>query len=144
MKMEDEIVINKYGQGLIDSDVLLIKFNDLDVTGKQSTLNELIHLIMQSKATDDDIHPAIKESKLKPSFTPCVLLKKGVATHNLNKIKELPPNELSKSFLLLLSLFRIAYQRRYQEEKNNPDKWWYWDLSDENKVKLIIEKSNKT
>jgi len=50
----------------------------------------------------------------------------------------LPENELNKTFTLFLSLFKIAYQRRYQEEKNNPDKWWYWDLSDEKKLKLIM------
>ena len=54
---------------------------------------------------------------------------------------DLPEYELNKAFvlfLLFLSLFRIAYQRRYQREKNHQDKWWYWDLSDNEKVNEII------
>lgn len=138
MKREDEIQVNKYGQGLVSGDELKIKFNALDLADKRNMLNDIIYLIMQSKATDKDIQSAIDESKLKPSYTPCVLLTRGVANHNLIKIKELPENELNKAFTLFLSLFKIAYQRRYQEEKNNPDKWWYWDLSDEKILKLIM------
>jgi len=138
MKRDEEIDVNKYGQGLVSGDELKIKFNALDLADKRNMLNDIIYLIMQSKATDKDIQPAIEESKLKPSYTPCVLLTKGVANHNLIKIIELPENELNKTFTLFLSLFKIAYQRRYQEEKNNPDKWWYWDLSDEKKLKLIM------
>lgn len=92
---------------------------------------------MQSKPTNDDIQPAISASKLKPTFTPCVLLRKGVATHNLNCIIELPENELTKAYTLLLSLFRIAYGRRYDVEKGHPGKWWYWNLSDEDNIEAI-------
>jgi len=139
MKREVEILINKHGQGLVSSDILLTKFSSLDLIDKRDMLNDIIYLIMQSKATNKDIHFAIEESKLKPSFTPCILLKKGVESHNLVKIVKLPENEMNKVFLLFLSLFKIAYQRRYQEEKNNSDKWWYWDLSDENKIKMIMK-----
>lgn len=139
MKREEEIQVNKYGQGLVGIDELKIKFSNLVLADKRSLLNEIIYLIMQSKATDKDIQPAIEESKLKPSYTPCALLTKGVANHNLIKIIELPENELNKAFTFFLSLFKIAYQRRYQEEKNNPDKWWYWDMSDEKKLKMIMQ-----
>ncbi len=68
-----------------------------------------------------------------------MLLSKGVANHNLQKIAELPESELNKALLLLLGLFKISYQRRFKEEKNHPDKWWYWDLSDEHTVEIILK-----
>lgn len=140
MNLEDEILINKYGQDLITSEKLTEKFNLLDSHQNRLFLNDILHLIMQSKAKDEDIEEAIRESKLKVTYTPCVLLKNGVANHNLQRLVQLPTNELNKVFVLLLNLFKIAYKRRFKLEKNNADKWWYWDLSDDRKVEAIKSK----
>jgi hypothetical protein len=137
MKLEYEILINKYGQGLINSEPLLFNFKSLEVTSKKNFLTDLLFLLQQSKPTDSDIEPAILASGLKPTYTPCVLLRKGVAMHNLEKLIKLPENEQDKVFLLLLSLFKIAYQKRFAIEKNHPNKWWYWDLSDEMNISKI-------
>jgi hypothetical protein len=140
MNIEDEILINKYGQDLISADELLKNFSVYDLLSKGVYLRELLGLIVQSKPKDEDIELAIKESGLKPTFTPCVLLQKGVANHHLQKIVELPEVELSKAFVLLLSLFKVAYSRRFKEEKNSPNKWWYWDLSNNETVDQIRNK----
>jgi hypothetical protein len=94
---------------------------------------------MQSKPEEGDIEPAIIKSDLKSTFTPCVLLKKGVANHNLKKIINLPEYELTKAFVLLLNLFKVAYERRFIDEKDNPHKWWYWELSDHEKLEKVME-----
>jgi hypothetical protein len=140
MKLEDEILVNKFGQGLVAIEQLREDFRLLEVIKKKEFLNELLFLIMQSKPRSEDIKPAIVNSGLKSTFTPCVLLNKGVASHNLEKFINLPENELTKAFVLLLSLFKIAYMRRFIEEKDNPGKWWYWDLSDQQKVDMILKK----
>ncbi len=139
MKIENEILINKYGQGLIPSEQLTDDFCLLDFSQQKSFLNDIVYLIVQSKPKDEDIQVAIEQSKLKPTYTSCILLKKGVARHNLQKLIELPEFELKRTFILLISLFKIAYKRRFDLEKNNPDKWWYWDLSDAAKVDAIIK-----
>lgn len=139
MKLEDEILVNKFGQGLVAIEQLTEDFSLLEVFEKKEFLSEFLYLIMQSKPKNEDIDPAILESGLKATFTPCILLKKGIANHDLEKLTNLPENELKKAFVLLLSLFRIAYKRRFAEEKNNPNKWWYWDLSDSEKVKIIMK-----
>ena len=129
MNLDDEISVNQYAQGLINSKVLRNKFDSLNTEQKRGFLTDLIHLIIQSKAINEDIPISISNSGLKQSFTPCVLLSKGVSDENLYRIARLPEDELNKVFDLFLSLFAIAYNRRYQEEKNSPNKWWYWDLS---------------
>ncbi|MEY8761987.1 DUF5958 family protein [Chryseobacterium tongliaoense] len=138
----DQISINKYGQGHIQIDVLKSNFVSFNLEKKKDYLEEIISLIIQSKPTDEDIEPAIKESNLKNTFTPCVLLKKGIVNHNLRKLANLPEYELEKVLVLLMSLFKIAYQRRFIEEKNNPGKWWYWDLSDPNIESVILKDLN--
>ena len=137
MSIEDEILVNKYGQNLISIQELIDKFELLDLAPKKIFLNDIIYLIMQSKPNYGDIDLAIKESELKPTFTPCVLLQKGVANHHLKKIIELPDAELNKVFVLLLSLFKVAYIKRFDIEKGNPNKWWYWNLSDNKIIEAI-------
>lgn len=137
MDLEYEILINKYGQGLVNKEPLLQFFKSLEEISQKAILNDMLFLIQQSKAKDDDIDLAILNSGLKSTYTPCVLLKKGVLNYNLERIINLPKQEMTKVFLLLLSLFREAYQRRFLMEKNNPEKWWYWDLSDESNISRI-------
>lgn len=137
MKLEDEILVNKFGQGLVAIEQLTEEFKLVEVFKKREFLNSLLYLIMQSKPKEEDIEPAIISSGLKSTYTPCVLLRKGLANHNLEKLVNLPENELMKSFMLLLSLFKIAYKRRFVVKKNNPDKWCYWDLSDEENINRI-------
>lgn len=138
MKIKDEILVNKYGQNLPVIEQLTESFNLLDLPSKRLFLNDILYLIMQSKPKDEDIESAIVQSDLKSTYTPCILLKKGVANHYLQKIVNLPENELYKAFILLLNLFKIAYNRRFQEEKSNLGKWWYWDLSDDKMVERIL------
>ena len=134
MKLEYELLINKYGQGLIQAEDVWCVFEQLDYDEKKDFFVGILYLIMQSKPQDEDVEEAISSSQLKPTFTPCVLLTKGVSHHNLLRIIGLPEDEWRKILYLLLALFRIAYQRRFKAEFDNPDKWWYWDLSDENNI----------
>jgi hypothetical protein len=138
MKLEQEILINQYGQDLAHIDTLVTLFTGMHKNLQKAFFVDIINLIQQSKPVNEDIELAIVESKLQPTYTPCIMLKKGVASHNLRKLINLPDNELQKVFILLLSLLKIAYRRRFKEEKNNPDKWWYWDLSDKEKINTII------
>lgn len=143
MKLEDQILLNRFGQGLIAIDQLTKGFRVLELAKKKKFLNELLFLIMQSKPEEGDSEPAIIKSDLKSTFTPCVLLKRGVENHNLKKIINLPEYELTKSFVLLLNLFKVAYERRFIDEKDNPQKWWYWDLSDHGKLKKIMKSEGR-
>ncbi len=140
LPIEKAILLNKYGQGLIKNTLLLDKFLALVLEEKRNYLRDIISLIIQSKAKDENIETAITESNLKPTFTPCVLLRKGISNQNLQRIVELPENELSKSFILFLELFKVAYRKRFDIEKNDPAKWWYWDLSNESNLNRLTQK----
>lgn len=139
LKVEEAINLNKYGQDILHIKYLLKSFSELKTSEKRNYLTEVLSLIHQSKPKEEDIELSIISSGLKPTYTPCVLLKKGFGSHNLNKIINLPDNELNKSLILFLNLFKIVYKRRFLIEKDNPDKWWYWDLSEENNINKIPE-----
>lgn len=139
MKIEDKILINKYGQELVNINLLTENFKNLSLLEKRVFLKEIAFLILQSKPINNDVEDAIKISMLKSTFTPCVLLRKGIFENNLYKIIDLPESELLKCYILFLNLFKLAYLRRFYIEKNNPNKWWYWDLSDKDKCDYIIK-----
>lgn len=140
LNVEDSILINQYGQGLAEINDILSIFESYMPEQKQKYLREVVCLILQSKPYTFDVEPAIRLSGLKITYTPCVLLmKNGIARRNLYNISSLPEGESVKSLILFLTLFRIAYMRRFTSEKNNPNKWWYWDLSDKNNICKLRE-----
>jgi len=143
MNLQQEILINKYGQELIEINFFKDFFSNFNLLEKRDYLSSLLELIFQSKPNDKDIEIAITLSGLKPTFTPCVMIKKGVMNHNLIKLIGLPETELDKVLILLMSLFKVAYQRRFIIEKNNPNKWWYWDLANPLMEDKICEKHLK-
>ena len=141
MTINEILQINKFGQNLVNIENIILPFIDFSLSKKREYMEDIVSLILQSKPENEDANIAIVESGLKPSFTPCVLLvKNGVKEFGLLKIVQLPESELIKSLILVLTLFKIAYKRRFALERNDPGKWWYWDLSDkENLIKIIQE-----
>lgn len=140
MKIEWEIKINQYAQGVIPLECLLSSFEGMKEDEQKAFINGILHLLLQSKPLAEDIKTSIENSGLKPTYTPCVLLAKGMDNANLYKIADLPSNEWKKVLVLFLHIFRIAYSRRYlQEKESRKDKWWYWDLSNEKNVERIKE-----
>jgi Family of unknown function (DUF5958) len=138
MNLQIELQLNQFAQGLLPIDELLTYFSSLDASLKGSYLSHLIGLIIQSKPVIEDVPMAIEESQLKPNYTPCVLMKKGVAQHHLRKIAELPEDEQPKVLVLFLHLFKVSYLRRFLMEKDLPHKWWYWDLSVPENVERVL------
>ncbi|EIY43868.1 DUF5958 family protein [Bacteroides nordii] len=139
MKIKEEILINQYGQSLVNESEISVHFNNLTKIQQQEYLLNLIELILQSKPKESDIEIAIKSSLLRPTYTPCILLRNGIKYNNLKKIADLPYSERLKSLVLLLNLFKVAYQRRFEKEKNQYSKWWYSDLSNEKNIELILK-----
>lgn len=135
--INNDIIINQFGQNLSTITEVINYYNSLDEFNKEDFINKLLYFIIQLKPNNEMINDAIKFSGLKETFTPSVLIKKGVDFNNLNKITNLPANEFQKSLSLLLSLYFIAYQKEYSSEHFIPNKWWLSDLSNiENLIKI--------
>ena len=139
MTLEQEILFNQFGQGIVTDQILIKEFNSMGMQDKRNLLRYLVNLIVQSKSTADDIDDAIFKSRLKPTYTPCLLIRKGMNHGNYEKIINLPEYEMDKVFRLFIYLFKEGYVRRYLEEKGNPDKWWYQDLSKEENINRVRE-----
>lgn len=144
MNFQEELILNKFGQSLLGTDILVDRFTALDVPAQRSYLSELSFLILQSKANGADLEQAIQLSNLKYTHTPCVLLKKEFSANMFGRVISLPEHELPKVLLIFLYLFFISYKRRFELEKNDKNKWWYWDLSDERIIDLVIRQKGNS
>lgn len=130
MDRTTEILINRYGQHLESVQEILREFSKFDLQNRKKFFDELNFLILQSKPETTDVKKAIIDSGLKETYTPCILLMTFPIKIAIQKIITLPEHEQTKSLKLLLAMFKISYYRRFIVEKNEPTKWWYWDLSD--------------
>ncbi|PQA59671.1 DUF5958 family protein [Siphonobacter curvatus] len=129
MTSYEALQLNLFAQGLLSVEILTECLMQWSESSQKALLSDLQLLIIQSKPKEEDIETAITNSRLKRTYTPCVVLKTYGVKTGITRIIELPRGELLKSYLLMLHLFQVAYLRRYELEKNNPNKWWYWDLS---------------
>jgi hypothetical protein len=110
-----ELWINRIAQGLVSATEARSWFEMQQPEGRAETLHVLARVCHQAHPFADEVSLAIDRSGLKPSFTPCVMLRLAVRPeHAFAKIIALPAPEQIKSFALLSSLFAVADTRRRQ------------------------------
>jgi hypothetical protein len=144
----NELRINQYAQGLIPIEDMTSEFINMSDGDQAEILRMIVYFIVQQGVMGVDGKEAVNRSGLKPTFTPCRMLllaadKDPYSTsfikHKLISIERLPNYERRKSFILLLNLFKIVYDRRYQNDFDPRRHWWQRDLSDPDVIKDILK-----
>ena len=131
MNLADEITLNKIQQELISQEDAKKWFLRFPTEYQQEILQRLSYMTLQAGAREEDVSLAIAKSKLRPTYTPCVLLSRGRLKEQMAKLLKLPPSEFIKTFFLLMSLLAIADARRYCKYcQDGCSHWWHRDLSD--------------
>ncbi|MGV8826817.1 MAG: DUF5958 family protein [Breznakibacter sp.] len=116
---EIEININKYAQYKLTDSEIMDWFDQFDLSGQKGIRDKLIMFIEQAHPTDELISKAIQIAPIKDTMTPVVLFKTQTFKNAINKIKNLPDTELSKSFIILLSIFKTADLYRRETDCKN-------------------------
>ena len=110
---ENEIIINKICQDKIGFDDGLAWFDKLDLINQREIISRLINFIQQSHPDKDTIDLGLELAPIKKTMTPVILLKTQEHYNlALNKIADLPDSEIRKSFITLISVFKVADKRR--------------------------------
>ena len=131
MNLADEITINQIQQELISQEDAKNWFLSFPTAGQQDILQRLSYMTIQAGVGEEDVSLAITKSKLRATYTPCVLLSKGRLKEQMAKLLKLPPSESIKTFFLLINLLAIADGRRYCKYcQDGCSHWWHRDLSD--------------
>jgi Family of unknown function (DUF5958) len=107
-----ELQLNKIAQGFVSLKDGIDWFDASDLNTKKNILQSLSVILTQSHPTSDDVENGIKQSELKRTYTPCVLMAEKPFGEAVSKVRNLPENEWRKTFVLWLSIFSIADKRR--------------------------------
>ncbi|MET3022415.1 DUF5958 family protein [Flavobacterium hydatis] len=108
-----DIMINKFAQERINLEQILDWFNDFDTQIQRKIIRWTSQCLIQSHPNEETFNKAIQLIPLKPTATAIVLLK----THKnlkvaLDKIELLPDYEIKKTFITLISIFKISDTER--------------------------------
>jgi len=136
-RLEREIKLNQIRQGVITTDDGISWFLELETIEQKSILSTLHYMCIQAGATTADVLPAIIDSNLKPTYTPCVMLQTGKLRISSSKALQLPAAEYLKLFRIFLSLFKISDSRRAKFCGPNCRHWWHKDLARNNVLEEI-------
>ena len=145
MNLADEIAINQIQQELISQQDAKNWFLSFPTEAQKEILQRLSYMALQAGAREADVSLAIAKSKLRPTYTPCVLLSQGRLKEQMAKLLKLPASEFIKAFFLLISLLAIADARRYSKYcQDGCSHWWHRDLSDRHVLDEIRHEFEQT
>lgn len=102
-------------------------FESLPETEQQKWLRTVALMCHQAHPHSEEIDPAISLAGLKPTFTPCVMIRAAVRPeHALDRMADLPAEERQKAFRLMFALYCVADTRRRQTQcKNGCSHEWH-------------------
>lgn len=138
MTIDEEILVNRLAQGIAALQEGQSWFESQSVEQRRDILRGISFMIAQASPRPDDAEVAIRNSGLKATFTPCVLLTRGEIRTQLGKIASLPEHELTKAFPLLISLLGVSDERRRTSKPLDlGTHWWHRDLRDPEVIEAI-------
>jgi hypothetical protein len=116
----DAVMLNRVAQGGLPFADAVRWFEALPESERQPWLTTLALMCHQAHPRTDEIDKALSLAELKPTFTPCVMLRSEVRPERaLSRIAALPQDEHGKAFRLLFALYCIADTRRRETECRN-------------------------
>ncbi|MBU2569018.1 MAG: hypothetical protein KJ725_03085 [Gammaproteobacteria bacterium] len=113
---EAELKINKLAQGLLPLDDGLAWYDESDTESRNKIMKALDLCIFQSHPTNEDIEEGIKNSGLKETYSPCVLVRNKPFNDARKKVLNMPEPDRRRSFILFLSIFGVADKRRRETQ----------------------------
>lgn len=115
-----EVRLNRIAQGSVPVKEGIEWFDALARDEQQSVLRTLAYITSQSHPLAKEVEPAISQAGLKLTFTPCIMvLKAPLPEKGCQRLPDLPPDEWSKSFRLMVALFALADRRRRETSCRN-------------------------
>jgi hypothetical protein len=110
-----DILVNSFAQDKLSLDKLLYWFNSLTSADQGEAINWIRNCVEQSHPDQETINVGIEQIPLKPTMTPIVLLKTKSLKIALNKIIDLPDTEMKKTFISLVTLFKVSDKVRREK-----------------------------
>lgn len=140
--MLELVKVNQFVQGIIDMDIMVDWFENMESEKKKESVRNLLGLVIQSHPFSTDLLEAIELLKIKKTSNAVVMLtnprknylKYGYETINLSE------KELVKVWSILLYVLKISDTRRKLNEKEGEcTHWWHKDLSNQDCIRQLLK-----
>jgi hypothetical protein len=135
--MRRQLLLNQVAQGVRPVDLLLAEVDSADESSRLAWFDDLTMAILQSHPAPGEPEQAIALAGLRPTFTPCVLVRTKPVREALAVMRGLPRHETPKTFRLLIALLGIADGRRRRSCSPVCNHWWHRDLRDDNVIESL-------
>ncbi|GAB4040557.1 DUF5958 family protein [Spirosoma gilvum] len=139
MQLAKELRVVQFGQGVGVDAELVSQFQHLRQRDKTMLFYNLGGFLQDVSPTEADVDQVNDMQEQLGVDLPASDLK-GHWSAIMRHILFMPGDNSDSLIILLLYLFRIAYQRQYALQRGKPDDWWYWDLSNPETVQAILVK----
>jgi len=106
------LFINRLAQGIIPISQGLSWFSGLGEEERSKVMSDLNLCIHQSHPTKIDIEIGIKNSELKDTYSPCVLIRKKPFNLVRQKVLNFTDLDQERAFELFIHVFSVADTRR--------------------------------
>ena len=116
--MDDrDVLLNRLAQAASPQLAGAAWFDQATPADRTDALERLALFCWQAHPTIAEVELAVNRSGLKRTHTPCVMLLSAqtLGHHPFRRVAELPANEHTKAFALLLAVFSVADARRRRE-----------------------------
>jgi hypothetical protein len=113
----DARMLNRVAQGRLPFAEAVRWFEALAEPEQEPWLKTMALMCHQAHPLHEEIDRAIGLAELKPTFTPCVMIRAAAKPEEaLHHIAELPADERHKAFRLMFALYCIADTRRRETQ----------------------------
>jgi len=113
----DAKMLNRVAQDRLPFADAVRWFESLGEAEQEPWLKTIAFMCHQAHPHREEIDTAIMLAELKPTFTPCVMLRAAAQPeHALDRIAILPADERQKAFRLVFALYCVADTRRRQTQ----------------------------
>jgi len=133
--LKRQLLLNRVAQDICPVHLLLEEVESADEPSRLAWFDELAMAVMQSHPMPTEVEQAIAHAGLKPTFTPCVLVRTKPFRQALRVMRGLPLDENPKTFRLLVALLGIADGRRRESCGRECNHWWHGDLRGDDVIK---------
>lgn len=128
--INEAIYINQFVQGIHQMDELTEWFCTYNDDDQKKLLMPILHIVMQSHPTIDEIRSGLKSLDAESSRMASVMLNTRIPFYENEEAIIEYEEDLVLNFRILIVILRIADTRRKNTE-TYCNHWWHKDLSDE-------------
>jgi len=141
LTIDEEITLNKFSQKLYTLEEMSCWFERYDLPDKRNLVRNLFYMFAQAHPTYKEVEESAISIKKTKSPAAIKLLNKRRPFEKFGyEVCDLPENELSIGFkILLLTLAKADTRRKESELPEDCHHWWHKDLSDEVYLQALRE-----